>query len=141
MLLNKAIEQICQAVTVPAFANHGNHCIFFWQNNGELTILAICTEEIECTSPEQISIAFSALGSGTGGNPGRSKQLFSIPRAAIQEEETEAVQFSQRERQATRAEGIAQRVALPGWAFDAQRSEKARRKILHQIAACAPLNA
>ena len=100
MLLNKAIEQICQAVTVPAFANHGNHCIFFWQNNGELTILAIRTERIECTSPEQISIVFSALGSGTGGNPGRGKQLFSIPRAAIQEEETEAVQFSQRERQA-----------------------------------------
>ena len=141
MLLNKAIEQICQAFIVPAFANHGNHCIFFWQNNGELTILAIRTEGIECTSPEQISIVFSALGSGTGGNPGRSKQLFSIPRAAIQEEETEAVQFSQREKQAARAEGIAQRVALPGWAFDAQRSEKTRRKILHQIAACAPLNA
>ena len=100
MLLNKAIEQICQAFIVPAFANHGNHCIFFWQNNGELTILAIRTEGIECTSPEQISIAFSALGSGTGGNPGRGKQLFSIPSAAIQEEETEAVQFSQRERQA-----------------------------------------
>lgn len=141
MLLNKAIEQICQAFIVPAFANHGNHCIFFWQNNGELTILAIRTEAIECTSPEQISIAFSALGSGTGGNPGRGKQLFSIPSAAIQEEETEAVQFSQREKQTARAEGIAQRVALPGWAFDAQRSEKARRKILHQIAACASLNA
>ena len=140
IILNQIVEPMGQSFSVAAFAYDGNHCVSFWKDHGKLAVFAVGTERVKCASPEKIAVVFSILRRGTGIDPCRIKQLYTVPCAAIQAEKAEAMQLGQRKKQAACTKGISQGIAFPGRAFDAQRSEQTRSKILHQIATGAPLD-